>query len=69
MNCPRLSRRRKNLSRFAKGGYFLPGEDEQLRQLTVSCWQARCALIEVVTSLYLEALQNEDCREVEQQTR
>ncbi len=44
-------------------GYFLPGEDEQLRQLLVSYWQARCALIEVVTSLHLEAQQNEDRRE------
>ena len=39
-------------------GYFLPGDDEQLRHLLVSYWQARCALIEVVTSTHQESQQN-----------
>ncbi len=33
-------------------GYFLPSEEEQVKHLLVSYWQARCALIEVVTSTH-----------------
>ncbi len=33
-------------------GYFQPTEEEQLRHLLISYWQARCALLEVVQSLH-----------------
>lgn len=33
-------------------GYFQPSEEEQLRHLLISYWQARCALLEVVQTLH-----------------
>lgn len=36
-------------------GYFTPSEDERLRQLLVSYWQSRNALIELVVALHQES--------------
>ncbi len=51
------------LSIVGQRGYFQPHEEETIRHLQVSYWQARCALIEVVTSLHRESLANSAQRE------
>lgn len=35
-----------------KRGYFTPSEDEKVRQLLISYWQSRNALIELVVTLH-----------------
>ena len=41
-------------------GYFTPREDEQVRQLLVSYWKARNALVELVSSLHDAELDEQD---------
>jgi len=44
----------------SKRGYFTPSEDEQVRQLLVSYWQPRNALIELVVTLNRSSVQESE---------
>jgi len=43
-------------------GYFTPFEDERVRQLLISYWHSRCALLELVTSFRTDGQLSEELR-------